>query len=109
MMVQFIDAHRAAYGVEPICDVLPIAPSLYYERRARQRNPERRPPRTRRDEVLGRYIHRVWHEEREVYGARKVWKQLRRDGEPVARCTVERLMRQLGLHGVVRSRKFKKT
>lgn len=108
-MVQFIDAHRDAYGVEPICDVLPIAPSLYYELRARQRDPERRPPRTRRDEVLSGQIRRVWHEEREVYGVRKVWKQLQRAGEPVARCTVQRLMRQLGLRGVIRGRKVKRT
>jgi transposase InsO family protein len=109
MMGQFIDAHRDAYGVEPICDVLPIAPSLSYELRARRHDPERRPPRTRRDEMLSRQIRRVWHEEREVYGARKVWKQLQREHEPVARCTVERLMRQLGLHGVRRGRKFKRT
>jgi transposase InsO family protein len=108
-MVRFIDAHRDAHGVEPICDVLPIAPSLYYERRAWQRDPERRPRRARQDEVLTRHIRRVWHEEHEVYGVRKVWKQLRREGEPVARCTVERLMRQLGLRGVVRGRKFKTT
>ena len=108
-MVQFIDAHRDAYGVEPICDVLPIAPSLYYELRARRHDPERRPPRTRREEMLSRQIRRVWHGEREVYGARKVWKQLQRENEPVARCTVERLMRQLGLHGVRRGRKFKRT
>jgi transposase InsO family protein len=109
MMVWFIDAHRDAYGVEPICDVLPIAPSLYYDLRTRQRDPERRPPRSRRDDVLGHKIRRVWHEEREVYGARKVWRHLQRDGEPVARCTVERLMRQLGLHGVIRGRKGKRT
>src|SRR5262245_47892982 len=109
MMMRFIDTHRDAYGVEPICDVLPIAPSLYYERRARQHNPERRPPRVRRDERLSCQIQRAWHEEHEVYGARKVWKHLRREGEPVARCTVERLMRQLGLHGMVRARKFKQT
>src|SRR5262245_10868812 len=109
MMVRFIDTHRATYGVEPICAVLPIAPSLYYEWRARQRDPERWPPRTRRNAVLRDQIRRVWHEEHEVYGARKVWKQLQRDGEPVARCTVERLMRQLGLHGVIRGRKGKKT
>jgi len=71
-MVQFIDAHRASYGVEPICDVLPIAPSMYYELRARQCEPERRPRRTRRDEALSRHIGRVWYEQREVYGARKV-------------------------------------
>jgi transposase InsO family protein len=108
-MVAVIDAHWDAYGVEPICQVLPIAPSLYYERHARQRDPEGRPPRACRDERLSREISRVWHQEHEVYGVRKVWKQLRREGEPVARCTVERLMRQLGLHGVVRGRTFKKT
>src|SRR5262249_44868506 len=68
MMVRFIAAHRAAYGVEPICAVLPIAPSLYYELRARQCDPERRPPRARRDERLSREIQRTWHEEHEVYG-----------------------------------------
>ena len=99
MMVRFIDTHRAVYGVEPICTVLPIAPSRYYELQARQRDPDRQPARARRDDVLRHQIRRVWHEEREVYGARKVWKQLQRAGEPVARCTVERLMRQLGLHG----------
>jgi transposase InsO family protein len=109
MMVRFIDAHRDTYGVEPICDVLPIAHSLYYELRARQDNPERRPPRARRDERLSCQIQRAWHEEHEVYGARKVWRHLRRQGEPVARCTVERLMHQLGLHGVVRGRKVKRT
>jgi putative transposase len=108
-MARFIDAHRDEYGVEPICDVLPIAPSLYYERQARQRDPERRPTRARRDERLSGSIRRVWHEEREVYGYRKVWKSLRREGEPVARCTVARLMRQLGLYGVMRGRKFKRT
>src|SRR5215470_4940408 len=109
MMVRFIDTHRDVYGVEPICEVLPIAPSLYYELRARQRDPERRLPRARRDERLRCQIERAWHEEHEVYGARKVWKHLRREGEPVARCTVERLMHQLGLQGVTRSRKFKRT
>src|SRR5215467_9999593 len=109
MMRRFIDVHRDAYGVEPICEVLPIAPSLYYEWRARQRDPERRPPRVRRDERLSRQIQRAWHEEHEVYGARKVWQHLRREGEPVARCTVERLMHHLGLQGVTRSRKVKRT
>jgi len=108
-MVGFINAHRDAYGVEPICAVLPIAPSLYYELRARQRWPDRRPLRARRDEVLGAHIRRVWRENREVYGVRKVWKQLRREGWPTARCTVARLMRQLGLQGAVRGRKFKTT
>ena len=108
-MVRFIDAHRDAYGVEPICAVLPIAPSLYYERRARQHDPDRRPPRARREEVLSDHIRRVWREQHEVYGVRKVWQELRREGQPVARCTVARLMRRLGLRGVVRGRKFKTT
>jgi transposase InsO family protein len=104
-MVGFIDEHRAKFGVEPICAVLPIAPSVYYEQRARQQCPERRPPRVRQDEMLTADIHRVWHENQEVYGVRKVWKQLRREGHSVARCTVARLMRHTGLHG----RKFKVT
>jgi transposase InsO family protein len=105
----FINDHRAAYGVEPICAVLPIAPSLYYELRARQRCPDRRPVRARRDEALGGHIRRVWRENREVYGVRKVWQQLRREGRPTARCTVARLMRPLGQQGVVRGRKVKTT
>jgi putative transposase len=105
-MARFIDAHRDDYGVEPICAVLPIAPSRYYELKARERDPQRRPARARRDEGLCELIYRVWRENREVYGVRKVWKQLRREGQVVARCTVARLMRRLGLTGVVRGRKF---
>jgi transposase InsO family protein len=108
-MVRFIDEHRGKFGVEPICNVLPIAPSVYYEQRARQQCPERRPPRVRQDDMLTADIHRVWHENQEVYGVRKVWKQLRREGHPVARCTVARLMRHAGLRGAVRGRKFKVT
>lgn len=108
-MVEFIEAHRDVHGIEPICRVLPIAPSLYYELRARERCPERRPARARRDEGLRDHVRRVWRENREVYGARKVWKQLKREGQAVARCTVARLMRQLGLQGVVRGRTFKTT
>ena len=108
-MVRFIDAHRDAYGVEPICEVLPIAPSVYYELKARERDPERRPVRVRRDEGLCEHIGRVWRENHEVYGPRKVWRQLKREKQTVARCTVERLMRHLGLQGAVRGRKFKVT
>jgi len=108
-MVAFIDGHRGAYGVEPICAVLPIAPSVYYEHKARERDPGRQPPRTRRDADLCHHIARVWREHREVYGVRKVWKQLRREGVAVARCTVARLMRQLGLAGAVRGRAFRRT
>jgi putative transposase len=108
-MVRFIDAHRTTFGIEPICAVLPIAPSVYYELKAREREPDRRPARVRLDEQLGEQIRRVWQENRAVYGVRKVWNQLKREGVAVARCTVARLMRRLGLAGVVRGRKFKVT
>ena len=108
-MVAFIEEHRGEYGVEPICDVLPIAPSSYYEHRARREKPELRPARAKRDEQLQPQIQRVWSENLDVYGADKVWRQLRREGEVVARCTVERLMRSLGLRGAVRGRAFTTT
>ncbi len=101
-MVAFIDAHRDAYGVEPICAVVPIAPSTYYEAKAREADPSREPARAQRDAYLGEEIDRVWRAHRRVYGARKVWKQLAREGIVVARCTIERLMRAEGLRGVVR-------
>lgn len=101
-MVAFIDAHREAYGVEPICEILPIAPSTYYAHKARERDPALRSLRARRDEVLRGEIRRIWTENFEVYGARKVWRPLGREGRRVARCTVERLMRELGLRGAVR-------
>jgi transposase InsO family protein len=108
-MVAFIDAHRAEYGVEPICAELPIAPSTYYAHKAWQADPRQLPPRVVRDAALGTAIRRVRDENFQVYGARKVWKQLRREGRPVARCTVERLMRQQGLQGVVRGRRCRTT
>ena len=108
-MVSFIDEHRADYGVESICAQLPIAPSLYYEHRARQADPERLPPRLRRDVELSSQIRRIYAENFHVYGARKVWRQLHREDIAVARCTVERLMRLLGLQGVVRGRKCRTT
>ena len=108
-MAGFIDDHRAEYGVEPICGVLPIAPSTYYTFKAEQADPSLRSARKRRDEELKVEIRRVWGENKEVYGARKVWKQLRREGIEVARCTVARLMGELGLRGVVRGRGFKTT
>ena len=103
-MVSFIDDHRHQYGVEPICAVLPIAPSTYYEAKVRAADPTRLPARTQRDAQLTPEIQRVWQANRRVYGAKKVWKQLRREGIPVARCTVARLMRDAGLRGVVRGR-----
>ena len=108
-MVGFIDDHREAYGVEPICEVLPIAPSTYHEAKARQADPSRLPERALRDAELCEEIERVWKENFGVYGARKVWRQLLREGFPVARCTVERLMRQMGLQGAVRGRAYKTT
>jgi transposase InsO family protein len=109
MMVSFIDAHRAEHGVEPICAELPIAPSMYYERKLRQKDPSREPARVRRDRVLSENIRRVHKENFEVYGARKVWRQLNRENIPVARCTVERLMARMGLRGVVRGRTCRTT
>jgi putative transposase len=108
-MVDFINEHRNAYGVEPICQVLPIAPSTYFERTARKADPELHPERTKRDEQLQPEIQRVWSENFSVYGAKKVWRQLCREGVEVARCTVERLMRDLGLRGAVRGRAFTTT
>ena len=103
-MVAFINAHRAAYGVEPICAQLPIAPSTYFEAARRAADPERRSARAQRDAQLRPEIARVWHENRCLYGAKKVWMQLGREGIVVARCTVERLMRADGQCGVVRGR-----
>jgi transposase InsO family protein len=108
-MVAFIDAHRAEYGVEPICAELPIAPSTYYELKARERHPERAPPRHRRDALLCDEIRRVWRENFCAYGARKTWLQLNREQIPVARCTVERLMGKIGLCGAIRGASYKTT
>ena len=103
-MVSFIDDNRDEYGVEPICAVLPIAPSTYYDRVRKRREPELRSPRAKRDEELRSAIERVWDQSHGLYGVRKVWRQLRRDGFDAPRCCVERLMRELGLSGVVRGR-----
>ena len=108
-MVSFIDAHRERYGVEPICKELPIAPSTYYESKARESGGSPAPARTRRDAVLRAAIKRVWEENFGVYGVRKVWRALHREGLTVARCTVARLMGELGLRGVVRGRRTKTT
>jgi len=108
-MVAFIDDHRAEYGVEPICAVLPIAPSTYYLHKTWTADPSRRSARTKRDERLQGEIRRVWRENFAVYGAEKVWRQLNREGTRVARCTVVRLMGELGLKGAVRGRAFKTT
>ncbi len=108
-MVRFIDEHRDEYGVEPICRVLPIAPSTYREHRRKALEPKLRAPRVKRDEELSEEIRRVWTENRGLYGYRKVWRQLLREGVTVARCTVDRLMKQQGLEGAVRGKRFKTT
>ena len=108
-MKAFIDEHREVYGVEPICRVLPIAPSTYYEHAARKADPDRRPARERRDAELSQEIRRVFAANFGVYGVRKVWRQMQREGIDVARCTVARLMRQMGLKGVVRGKSIRTT
>ncbi len=108
-MILFIDDHRETYGVEPICNVLPIAPSTYYAAKAREADPALCSAREQSDDALCPEIQRVWDENRSVYGAKKVWKQLKREGFVVARCTVVRLMRQMGLRGVTRGRRVRTT
>jgi putative transposase len=102
--VTFIDAHKDRWGVEPICRVLQIAPATYYAATRRPRS-----ARQVRDEDLKTAIQRIWTEHHRVYGADKVWAQLNREGVCVARCTVERLMRDLGLRGVVRGKRSVRT
>ena len=108
-MKSFIDEHRDAYGVEPICRVLPIAPSTYREHAARARDPARAPARQRRDLALAEEVRRIWNENFQVYGVRKIWRQLAREGLDVARCTVARLMRQMRIKGAVRGKAIRTT
>jgi len=104
-----VDEHRDDYGVEPICRVLQIAPSGYRRHAARRRRPELRSARAQRDELLLPHIERVWRANLQVYGVDKVWRQLQREGHTVARCTVERLMRRLGLRGAMRGKVVRTT
>jgi transposase InsO family protein len=103
-MIRYIDEHKAEYGIEPICAQLPIAPSTYHASRSAPRS-----ARTVRDAGLEGEIRRVFEENYRVYGARKVWRQLNREGFTVARCTVERLMRRIGLAGAVRGTGYRQT
>lgn len=105
----FIDQHREHFGVEPICKLLQVAPSAYWRHVARQRDPSLCSARAHRDAFLMPHIQRVWQANFQVYGADKVWRQLQREGIPVARCTVERLMRRLGLHGARRGKVVRTT
>lgn len=108
-MIGFIDDQRQAYGVEPICKVLPIAPSTYHAHVACRRDPAQLSERTRRDGVLKKEIHRVFKDNYAVYGVRKVWRQMKREGFDVARCTVARLMKAQGLQGVIRGKSVRTT
>jgi len=108
-MINFIDDHREDYVVEPICRVLPIAPSTYYDHDAKRRDPEKMSERAKQDEMLNQEVRRVFAQNFGVYGARKVWRQLLREGFAVARCTVELLMRKMGLQGVVRGKPVRTT
>ncbi|RWR04561.1 IS3 family transposase [Paenirhodobacter populi] len=109
VMVGFIDAHRDAHGVEPICNMLPIAPSTYYDHLAKRADPARLSDRARRDEALRPEILRVFEENWRVYGVRKVWRQLGREGFDVARCTVARLMKSMGIQGIIRGKPHRTT
>jgi putative transposase len=108
-MIAFIDDHRQAYGVEPICKLLPIAPSTYHARVAQRHDPARQCPRARRDAARIPEISRVFEENFRVYSVRKVWRQLRREGHAVALCTVARLMQFMGLQGVIRGKPVRTT
>jgi putative transposase len=108
-MIAFIDDHRETYGVEPICRVLPIAPSTYHAHAAQRADPDKLPSRAKRDTALKAEIRRVFEENFRVYGVRKVWRQLGREGIAVARCTVAHLMRSMGLQGAVRGRAIRTT
>jgi putative transposase len=109
MMVAFIDDHRERFGVEPICAVLPIAPSTYFRHKVEQRDPTRRSTRAQHDQVLRAIIQRIWTEHHQVYGPRKVWKQMGREHLRAARCRVRRLMQEMGLAGAVRGRAWTTT
>jgi putative transposase len=108
-MIAFIDDHRGAYGIEPICRVLPIAPSTYHDHLAKRRDPARLSPRAQRDAALAIEVRRVFADNFHVYGVRKVWRQLRREGFDTARCTVARLMREMGLEGAIRGKPIRTT
>ena len=109
VLTAFIDQHRDRFGVEPICEVLPIAPSTYFAHAARRADPNLRSDRAKRDAELIPEVQRVFRENFEVYGVRKVWRQLRRERFDVARCTVGRLMQRLGLRGVIRGKPVRTT
>ena len=107
-MIAFIEENRDI-GVEPICKHLPVAPSTFYDHMAKRANPDLLSDRAKRDKTLRPEIERVWEQNYMVYGVRKVWHQVRREGFDVARCTVARLMNDMGLEGVIRGKKTRTT
>jgi putative transposase len=108
-MISFIDEHRGVFGVEPICRLLPIAPSTYYENVAKRLDVDRLSIRAKSDISLRIEIRRVFEQNFRVYGVRKVWRQLQREGFDVARCTVARLMRSMSLQGIIRGKPIRTT
>src|SRR5690606_14978241 len=108
-MISFVDAYRDDHGVEPICKVLPIAQSTYHAHVARRAKPETVPPHIKRDVMLSAEIRRVFDDNFQVYGVRKIWRQMQREGFAVARCTVARLMQKMGLQGVIRGKRVRTT
>ncbi|WP_319497786.1 IS3 family transposase [uncultured Cohaesibacter sp.] len=109
IVVSFVDEYRATFGVEPICKLLPIAPSTYYDHLAKRRDVDRLSSRARSDIAMKIEIRRVFDANFQVYGAHKVWRQMTREGFDIARCTVERLMRSMGLRGVIRGKTVRTT
>ena len=108
-MIAFIDDQRAVHGVEPICRVLPIAPSTYHADAAKRIDLLRLSARARRDVALRLEVRRVFEANFQVYGVRKVWRQMQREGFDIARCTVAQLMRAMGLAGVIRGKPVRTT
>ena len=108
-MIAFIKQHRGVCGVEPICRVLQIAPSTFYAHLAVENGPAKASDRVKRDAKLRPEMKRVWKDNRSVYGARKLWHAMKREKFDVARCTIERLMRDIGIEGVRRGKKIKTT
>jgi len=108
-MIAFIQDHRSQHGVEPMCRVLQVAPSTFYEHQAIARDPDRASDRAKRDRDLRPELLRVWQKNRSVYGARKLWHAMKREKFDIARCTVERLMGDIGIEGVRRGKKVKTT
>lgn len=108
-MVSFIDAHRGEHGVEPIYKLLPIAPSTYHAHVAKRVDPARLSDRARRDQALRLEVRRIFEENWRVYGVRKVWRQLRWEGFDLARCTVSRLIKAMGIQGAIRGKPHRTT